>query len=70
MADLVLPGATYTEKVCTYVNTEGRAQQTRQAATPPGLAREDWKIIRALSEVHVPYIIPKHVYMEISLCSK
>jgi len=51
MADLVLPGAAYTEKNATYVNTEGRAQQTRQAATPPGLAREDWKIVRALSEV-------------------
>jgi len=51
IADLVLPGACYTEKNATYVNTEGRAQQTRQAATPPGLAREDWKIIRALSEV-------------------
>ena len=51
IADLILPGASYTEKNATYVNTEGRAQQTRQAATPPGLAREDWKIVRALSEV-------------------
>jgi NADH dehydrogenase (ubiquinone) Fe-S protein 1 len=47
----VLPGAAYTEKDATYVNTEGRAQQTLVAVTPPGLAREDWKIIRALSEV-------------------
>lgn len=51
MADAILPGATYTEKQGTYVNTEGRAQQTLAAVTPPGLARIDWKIIRALSEV-------------------
>ena len=51
MADVILPGAAYTEKSATYVNTEGRAQQTKVAVTPPGLAREDWKIIRALSEV-------------------
>lgn len=50
MADVVLPGAAYTEKDGTYVNTEGRAQQTRTAVTPPGQARPDWKIIRALSE--------------------
>ncbi|XP_063227518.1 NADH-ubiquinone oxidoreductase 75 kDa subunit, mitochondrial [Bacillus rossius redtenbacheri] len=51
MADAVLPGAAYTEKQASYVNTEGRAQQTVVAVTPPGLAREDWKIIRALSEI-------------------
>lgn len=51
MADVVLPGAAYTEKTATYVNIEGRAQQTRAALVPPGMAREDWKIIRALSEV-------------------
>ncbi|XP_069691515.1 NADH-ubiquinone oxidoreductase 75 kDa subunit, mitochondrial isoform X2 [Periplaneta americana] len=51
MADAVLPGAAYTEKQASYVNTEGRAQQTLVAVTPPGLAREDWKIIRALSEI-------------------
>ncbi|XP_030846441.1 NADH-ubiquinone oxidoreductase 75 kDa subunit, mitochondrial [Strongylocentrotus purpuratus] len=51
MADVVLPGAAYTEKTATYVNTEGRAQQTRLAVSPPGFAREDWMIIRALSEV-------------------
>ncbi len=48
-ADVVLPGAAYTEKNATYVNTEGRAQQTRLAAFPPGHAREDWTILRALS---------------------
>ncbi|PIK41597.1 putative NADH-ubiquinone oxidoreductase 75 kDa subunit, mitochondrial-like [Apostichopus japonicus] len=51
MADVVLPGAAYTEKDATYINTEGRAQQTKLAVSPPGYAREDWKIIRALSEV-------------------
>ncbi|XP_026321244.1 NADH-ubiquinone oxidoreductase 75 kDa subunit, mitochondrial [Hyposmocoma kahamanoa] len=51
MADIVLPGVAYTEKRATYVNAEGRAQQTLPAVTPPGKAREDWKIIRALSEV-------------------
>ncbi|XP_069052373.1 NADH-ubiquinone oxidoreductase 75 kDa subunit, mitochondrial [Lepisosteus oculatus] len=58
MADVILPGAAYTEKCGTYVNTEGRAQQTRAAVTPPGVAREDWKIIRAISEftgVTLPY---------------
>lgn len=46
MADIVLPGAAYTEKRATYVNAEGRAQQTLPAVTPPGKAKEDWKIIR------------------------
>src|SRR5205823_12871272 len=48
-ADVVLPGASYTEKEGTYVNTEGRAQLGRRAVFPPGEAREDWKIVRALS---------------------
>jgi NADH-quinone oxidoreductase subunit G len=48
-ADVILPGAAYTEKDATYVNTEGRAQMTARAVFPPGDAREDWKIIRALS---------------------
>ncbi|KAK5861042.1 hypothetical protein PBY51_022468 [Eleginops maclovinus] len=58
MADILLPGAAYTEKCSTYVNTEGRAQQTKVAVTAPGMAREDWKIIRAISElvgVTLPY---------------
>jgi len=50
-ADVILPGAAYTEKNATYVNTEGRVQRTRRAAFPPGDAREDWTIIRALSDV-------------------
>ena len=50
-ADVVLPGAAYTEKNATYVNTEGRVQRGRLSVYPPGEAREDWKIPRALSEV-------------------
>lgn len=51
LAHAIPPGAVYTEKQATYVNTEGRAQQTLVAVTPPGLAREDWKILRALLEI-------------------
>ncbi|KAL6775693.1 NUOS1 [Auxenochlorella protothecoides x Auxenochlorella symbiontica] len=50
-ADVVLPGAAYTEKFGTYVNAEGRAQSTKAAVGPPGAARDDWKVLRALSEV-------------------
>ena len=50
-ADVILPGAAYTEKPGTYVNTEGRVQRGVQAVYPPGEAREDWKIIRALSQM-------------------
>jgi NADH-quinone oxidoreductase subunit G len=46
-ADLILPGAAYTEKDGTYVNTEGRVQYGFLATKPPGDAREDWRIIRA-----------------------
>jgi NADH-quinone oxidoreductase subunit G len=49
-ADVIFPGAAYTEKSATYVNTEGRAQQTVKAAFAPGDAKEDWTIVRALSE--------------------
>jgi NADH-quinone oxidoreductase subunit G len=52
-ADLVLPGATYAEKHGTYVNTEGRVQRGEKAAFPPGEAREDWAILRAVSELAV-----------------
>ena len=48
-ADVIFPAAAYPEKSATYVNTEGRAQMTARAAFPPGDAREDWTIIRALS---------------------
>jgi NADH-quinone oxidoreductase subunit G len=50
-ADVILPGAAYTEKSGIFVNTEGRAQMANRAGFPPGEAREDWAIIRALSEV-------------------
>jgi NADH-quinone oxidoreductase subunit G len=49
-ADVVLPGAAYTEKSGIFVNTEGRVQLANRAAFPPGQAREDWAIVRALSE--------------------
>ena len=50
-ADVVLPGAAYTEKDGLYVNFEGRVQRARRAAFPPGDAKEDWAILRALSDV-------------------
>jgi NADH-quinone oxidoreductase subunit G len=49
-ADVILPGAAYTEKDGTYVNTEGRVQRANRAVFPPGDAREDWAVIRALSD--------------------
>lgn len=55
---MVLPGAAYTEKSGLYVNFEGRVQQTRAAVPMVGDAREDWRIVRALSEVvgkRLPY---------------
>jgi len=58
LADVVLPGAAYTEKSVTYVNTEGRVQMTRAAVGLPGASREDWKIVRAASEyfgAELPY---------------
>jgi len=50
-ADLVLPGAAYTEKHGTYVNLEGRVQRGEKASFPPGEAREDWTIFRAVSDL-------------------
>lgn len=49
-ADVILPGASYAEKPGTYVNLEGRVQRGDRAVFPPGDAREDWTILRALSE--------------------
>jgi NADH-quinone oxidoreductase subunit G len=63
-ADVILPGAAYTEKAATYVNIEGRAQRTKLATFPPGDAREDWTILRALSEAlghTLPYDTPAGV---------
>ncbi len=57
-ADVVLPGAAYTEKEAIFVNTEGRPQMTARAVFPPGDAREDWTILRALSaalEAKLPF---------------
>jgi len=57
-ADVILPGATYTEKTGIYVNTEGRPQFGDRAVFPPGEAREDWAILRALSDAlgaRLPY---------------
>jgi NADH-quinone oxidoreductase subunit G len=50
-ADVILPGAAYPEKNAIYVNTEGRPQLANRASFPPGDAREDWAILRALSDV-------------------
>ena len=49
-ADVIFPAAAYTEQNAIYVNTEGRAQMASRASFPPGEAREDWAIIRALSD--------------------
>ncbi|WP_373502399.1 NADH-quinone oxidoreductase subunit NuoG [Aestuariivirga sp.] len=49
-ADVIFAGAAYVEKQVTYVNTEGRPQMTQRASFPPGDAREDWAIFRALSD--------------------
>jgi len=57
LADVILPGAAYTEKGGTYVNTEGRVQIAPRAVFPPGEAKEDWAIIRALSE-HLGRTLP------------
>ena len=46
LADVCLPATAYTEKGATWVNAEGRSQMGRTAVSPPGAAREDWKIIR------------------------
>ncbi len=57
-ADVILPAAAYPEKSGLYVNTEGRVQMAARAAFPPGDAREDWAILRALSDVlgnRLPY---------------
>jgi NADH-quinone oxidoreductase subunit G len=57
-ANVILPGAAYTEKEGLYVNFEGRVQRAERAAFPPGEAKEDWAILRALSDVlgkRLPY---------------
>ena len=57
-ADIILPAAAYTEKEATWVNTEGRVQYGHRAVFPKGEAKEDWTILRALSDVldkRLPY---------------
>jgi NADH-quinone oxidoreductase subunit G len=67
-ADVILPGAAYTEKDATYVNTEGRVQRARRAVFPPGEAREDWAIVRALAEacgVQLPFDRLAHLHAQL-----
>jgi NADH-quinone oxidoreductase subunit G len=56
-ADVILPGAAYTEKPGTYTNLEGRVQQGFMAVSPPGEAREDWRILRAVS-AYIGHALP------------
>jgi NADH-quinone oxidoreductase subunit G len=56
-ADVILPGAAYTEKSAVYVNTEGRVQMTQKSVFAPGAAKEDWAILRALS-AHTAKTLP------------
>jgi NADH-quinone oxidoreductase subunit G len=63
-ADVILPGAAYTEKDGTYVNTEGRVQLGYLAVKPPGDAREDWRIIRALS-AYMGHALPYDTLQEL-----
>ncbi len=63
-ADVILPGACFTEKSGTYVNMEGRVQLARRAVFPPGDAREDWAILRALSQ-HLGCTLPYNTLEEL-----
>ena len=68
-ADVILPGAAYTEKTGTYVNTEGRAQVAVASMGPVGQAKEDWRILRALSEfagVPLPYNTHEQVHRRLA----
>ncbi len=63
-ADVILPGAAYTEKDGIYVNTEGRPQSAKRASFPPGDAREDWAILRALS-AHIGNTLPYDTHFQL-----
>jgi NADH-quinone oxidoreductase subunit G len=63
-ADVILPGAAYTEKNGLYVNTEGRVQQGFAAIKPPGDAREDWRILRAIS-AYLGHALPYDTLVEL-----
>jgi NADH-quinone oxidoreductase subunit G len=68
-ADVILPGAAYSEKSGTYVNLEGRVQRGERAVFPPGDAREDWAIFRALSDVlgkRLPFDTPEQLRAEMA----
>lgn len=72
-ADVILPGAAYTEKNATYVNTEGRAQHTYKAINPPGEAQEDWQVIKNLAQylkIDLPYLTIKDVRKKLAKISK
>ena len=56
-ADIILPGSAFTEKNSTFVNLEGRPQNTFKCCNPPGDAKEDWKIINAIAKKHDIYVI-------------
>ena len=66
-ANVILPAPAYTEKAVTYVNTEGRPQRTKEAVPMPGDSREDWKIIRALSEVYCNHAQTTNVGVTVQL---
>jgi NADH-quinone oxidoreductase subunit G len=63
-ADVILPGAAYTEKDGIYVNLEGRAQAGVMAVRPPGEAREDWRILRAVS-AYLGHALPYDTLLEL-----
>ncbi|RWS01293.1 NADH-ubiquinone oxidoreductase subunit G-like protein [Dinothrombium tinctorium] len=63
-ADVILPGSAFTEKQGTMISMEGRVQQTLAAITPPNMAREDWKIVRACSEL-ANYPLPYDTLLEV-----
>lgn len=64
-ADVILPAAAYTEKDGLYVNTEGRPQLAKRAVTPPGDAKEDWAILRAMSEYICRKPLPYNSQLEL-----
>lgn len=64
-ADVILPSAAYTEKDGIYVNTEGRPQLAKRAVHPPGEAKEDWAILRALSEHIIKKPLPYNTHLEL-----
>ena len=69
-ADVILPGVAYTEKNSLYMNLEGRVQETQKIVEGPGEAKEDWKIIRGLSEVvghKLPYNTREEILAELAI---